>query len=62
MKKKLLISDLKVSSFVTRDQTKVVGGESFPLCSGQGTCALYCSDTNGIHICKDTDNYTAYFC
>ncbi len=62
MKKKLAISELKVSSFVTRDHVKAIGGESFPGCSGQVTCALFCSDTNGVVACKDTTNYTAYFC
>ena len=62
MKKKLNISELKVTSFITKNQIKAIGGESFPRCSGQATCALYCSDTNGVHFCKDTTNYTAYFC
>lgn len=62
--KKLKISDLKVASFVTKEQIKATGGDSiFPQCSGgQYTCAFYCSDTNGNGACKDTDNYTAYFC
>ena len=62
MKKKLEIAELRVTSFVTKNQDKVTGGESFPGCTGQATCALYCSWTNGVVVCKDTDNYTAVFC
>ncbi len=61
--KKLKIEKLKVTSFITEDQGKAFGGNSFPGCSGgQYTCALFCSDTNGVHGCKHPTNYTLYFC
>jgi len=61
--KKLKISELKVTSFVTGTEKKVTGGvtpASFTCVPY--TCAAYCSDTDGVHACKDTDNLTAYNC
>lgn len=61
--KKLKIEQLKVTSFVTDVQETVNGGASdFISCNQVITCALHCSDTRNGHVCKQTTNYTAYFC
>ncbi len=59
--KKLKISELKVTSFITGAQEELSGGAtpaSFTCIPY--TCAAYCSDTDGQHACKDTENYTVY--